>query len=152
MTKQLKEIFSNYSGDRSEVIPILQKIQNEFGFLPEEAINEVSSFLNISRTEIYGIATFYAQFRFTRPGKHVIKVCLGTACHVKGGERIMDTIKNTLNLPEEGTTPDYLFSVERVACIGCCALAPCAVIDNKVHAKLTSDQVVNIIAKTEAES
>jgi len=152
MTYQLNEILSDYTGERSNLIPMLQKIQGQYGFLPEEAINVVSNLLNISRTEIYAVATFYAQFRFTKPGKHRVKVCLGTACHVKGGERVLDTVKNTLNLSSGDTTPDYMFSVERVACIGCCALAPCAVVDNTVHAKLTPDKMKDILIKTETES
>ncbi|MBT9165217.1 MAG: NADP-reducing hydrogenase subunit HndA [candidate division WS2 bacterium] len=109
------------------------------------SLAKISKTLNISQTEIYAVATFYSQFKFTPPAKHKIEVCLGTACHVKGGEEILDAVKRTLNLENEDTTPDLEYSVERVACIGCCALAPCIRINNHVYGELTSKKVREFI-------
>lgn len=143
----IEEILDNYKGEKKELISLLQAIQDKFGYLSEESIKQISKFLNISENEIYGVATFYAQFRFQRPAKHAIKVCLGTACHVKGGEIILETFERELNIKVGEVTKDGKFSLERVACVGCCALAPVVIVDDKVYAKETSSNVKNIIDK-----
>jgi NADH:ubiquinone oxidoreductase subunit E len=119
------------------LIPILQKVQEKFGYLPEEAISEIAKFSRMSESEVFGVASFYAQFYFTRRGQHTVKVCLGTACHVRGGEKILDEIKRELDVESGGTTEDYKFSLERVACFGSCALAPVLVIDKDVYGRMT---------------
>ena len=143
---QLAEILASYKGERGAVIPILQKVQGELGYLPEEAIREVALFLRTSESELYGVATFYAQFRFTRPGEHLVRVCMGTACHMRGGERILDSVERELDIEPGGTTPDYKFSLERVACFGCCALGPVMVVDNTVHSRVSPSKVRDVLA------
>lgn len=136
----------DFAGDRSNLIPLLQKAQGAEGFLSPEAIADISSFLDISENDIYSVASFYAQFRFTRPGDHTIKVCLGTACHVRGGERILESTERALNIQCGQTTEDFKFSLERVACIGCCALAPVMVVDEEVYSKVTPAKIKEVLA------
>ncbi|MGD2028844.1 MAG: NAD(P)H-dependent oxidoreductase subunit E, partial [Desulfobacterales bacterium] len=121
-----------YEKQRGNLIPILQMVQETVAYLPAQAIKIVSQHLGIFETEVYGVATFYNQFRFHPPGKHPIKVCLGTACHVRGGDIILENFERKLGICAGETTPDREFSVDRVACVGCCALAPVAVIDETV--------------------
>jgi len=135
--EQRPDIFDAYNRERRNLIPILQKVQEELGYLPEEAVSEVAQFLRLSKNEVYGVASFYAQFRFERPGEHTIKICEGTACHVGGSVRILEELERELGIQSGGTTKDYKFSLERVACVGCCALAPVMVLDNVVHGKIT---------------
>lgn len=145
MVEQLAEILNPYKGERGTLIPVLQKVQESFGYLSQEAVSQVAKFLRVSESEIFGVASFYAQFRFSRPGEHSVKVCLGTACHVRGGVRILDTLQRELGIEPGGTTEDYKFSLERVACFGSCALAPVAVIDDKVYGRLTTTKAKEII-------
>ncbi|MBT9131571.1 NADH-quinone oxidoreductase subunit NuoE [candidate division NPL-UPA2 bacterium Unc8] len=137
----MREAIKQFTKSRENLIPILQEIQKAEKYLPPEAIYEVSRFLNLSENEIYSIATFYAQFRFARPGEHIIKICLGTACHVRGGINILESIERKLNVQAGGTTKDGKFSLERVACVGCCALAPVVIVDEDVHSKMTMKKV-----------
>ena len=126
-------------------------MQQELGYLSEEAVSEIARFLNLSESEVFGVASFYAQFRFTRPGGHNIKVCLGTACHVRGGERIMEEMERELGISSGETTGDYKFGLERVACFGSCALAPVMVIDNKVYGRMTPGRAKEILASVRSE-
>jgi NADH-quinone oxidoreductase subunit E len=121
---------------KKDVIPWLQRAQAERGFISPEAIRTISRALKVSENEIYGVATFYTQFRFKPPGKHNIKVCLGTACHVGGGQNFMEVMKIDKNLGHGETSPDGKFSLERVACLGCCALAPVVVVNEEVHGRM----------------
>ncbi|MDZ4246192.1 MAG: NADH-quinone oxidoreductase subunit NuoE [Dehalococcoidia bacterium] len=141
MVEALKEIFSAYEGEKGAVIPILQKVQAKLGFLSPEAIGDIASFLDTSSNEIFGVATFYSQFRFTRPGRHTVHVCLRTACHVKGGGTILETVEKEIGVEAGGTTGDYKFSLERVACFGSCALAPVVVIDKDVFGRVTTSKI-----------
>ena len=147
MSKQLSQILDAYQGEKGALVPILQEIQGEFGYLPEEMFSEVAKSLEISQSEIYGVATFYTQFRFTPPAEHTIKVCLGTACHVRGGADILDAVKRQLGIQQGGITKDRKFGLERVACFGCCALAPVMVVDNDVYAKMTVPKTKQILVK-----
>ena len=137
VSDKLAKIVAEYKGEKGALIPILQKVQEKFGYLPEEAISEIAKSSRISESEVFGVASFYAQFYFTRRGQHTVKVCLGTACHVRGGEKILDEIKRELNVESGGTTEDYKFSLERVACFGSCALAPVLVINKDVYGRMT---------------
>ncbi len=150
MPEQLSQILINHRGERGATIPILQKVQEEFGYLPEEAISEIAKFLGISENEIYGVASFYAQFRFKRPGEHTVRVCEGTACHVAGSQKILEEAERQLKIKPGETTPDYKFGLDRVACFGSCALAPVVVVDKTVHAKMTALKVKEILAKYSA--
>ena len=148
MQETLKPILAAYRGQRGATIPVLQKVQEKLGYLPEDAIAEVARFLGMSKNEVYGVATFYAQFRFEKQGDHTVKVCQGTACYVQGGGRIKDAVEDELKLPKGTyTTPDYKFTLETVACFGACALAPVMVVDNIVHSKLTPAKAREILGK-----
>ena len=149
--KELSDVFGRYEGKREELIPVLQDVQDELGYLPAEARTAISRFLNVPESVVYGVATFYAQFYLTRQGKHKIKVCCGTACHVRGGDRIMQTLKRRLEIGVGETTPDYQFTLERVACFGSCALAPVVVIDDKVYGRMTSPKVGTILEEMTIE-
>ena len=113
------------------MIPALQQVQGKLGYLPREAMLEIARFLNISDIDVYSVVTFYNQFRLTPPGEHLVRVCLGTACHMKGGYITMDAWKRRLSIDRGETTPDREFDLDIVACVGCCAMAPVTVLDDK---------------------
>ena len=147
----LTEILEKYpKGDRGFLIPILQEVQESYGYVSRDAIDEIGVFTGVSAGEIFGVASFYAHFRFTKPGKHTIKVCRGTACHVRGSARIQEAVERQLKIKAGETTPDGLFSLERVACFGCCALAPVVVMDKDVHGRMTSTKAQILLRKREA--
>lgn len=147
MQKEIIRILTPYKGKKSALITILQKIQEKFHYLPEEAFPQIAKFLKISENEIFGVASFYAQFKFARPGDHIVKVCLGTACHVRGGARILDTMERELGIKPGETTKDYKFSLERIACFGCCALAPVLVVDDTVYGRMNTNKAKQLIKK-----
>jgi len=133
----LEQIFSEHPRDTMELIPLLQRIQHELGYLPESAMRQVARFLNTPESSVYGVATFYEQFRLTPVGKNKITVCRGTACHVRGAQQLVDRAENRLGIKVGETTSDQQFTLETAACIGCCALAPCVMVNEEVEAKLT---------------
>jgi NADH-quinone oxidoreductase subunit E len=150
----LKHVASNlksYEDQRGNLIPILQMVQETLKYLPPEAIKLVAEHLQIFECEVYGVATFYNQFRFHPPGKHPIKVCLGTACHVRGGDIILENFERKLEIRSGETTPDREFSIEKVACVGCCALAPVAIIDETVHGHMAPSKVEGLLTRIEIE-
>ena len=126
---------------------MLQEIQIKYGYLPKDAISTLAEELKISESEIYGVATFYTQFRFIKPAHHQVKVCLGTACHVRGGNGIMETIERQLYIKHGEKTKDSQFSLDRVACMGCCALAPVMVVDKDIYGKVTLTKADSILNK-----
>jgi NADH-quinone oxidoreductase subunit E len=130
---------------------MLQLVQETISYLPPAAIGLVAEHLEISVSEVYGVATFYNQFRFTPPGRHPIKVCLGTACHVKGGEIILENFERKLEIKEGETTADREFSIDRVACVGCCALAPVALVGETLYGKMQPSKVEGIVLKVRIE-
>lgn len=134
-SQPFSEIVSGFPGDPEDLIPVLQKVQAARGYLAPDSLRGISRWLRVSENEIYGVATFFAQFRFEPPGEHVVKVCLGTACHVKGGEQILDVLRRRLEIEPGQTTPDGKYQLERVACLGCCALAPVLTVDERIHAE-----------------
>jgi len=148
---RLADIFAAYQGkngaQKGAMIPILQKVQEKEGFLSEDAINEIANFLKVSANEVYGVATFYAQFRFSHPGDHTVKVCLGTACHVRGAGQVLETVERELHCKQGEVTTDHKFGLERVACFGCCALAPVMVVDKKVYSKMSTTKVKDVLAE-----
>jgi len=152
MNKSLNGILSTYIGDKSELIPILQDIQSNLGYLPEEDIIKVSKFTGVPESEIYGVATFYTQFRFTPLGKKHIMVCKGTACHVKGAPQIIEGIERHLGIKEGEVTFDMEYSLESVGCLGCCALAPCAMINEDVESNMTLKDVKKIFSRIKRNS
>ncbi len=145
MDKSLETIFSKYEGKRENVIPILQKVQEEYTYLPQNLMAEIAEYTRVPASDIYGVATFYAQFRFTPTGENLISVCRGTACHVRGAPRIFEEITSQLGLDGEGTTEDKKYTVETVACVGCCALAPVMTINEEVHGDLTKQKVRKLV-------
>jgi NADH-quinone oxidoreductase subunit E len=136
---------------RGKLIPMLQLVQDTLGYLPPEAIGAVAEHLGVSASEVYGVATFYNQFRFTPPGRHPVKVCLGTACHVKGGEIILENFERKLEIKEGQTTADREFSIDRVACVGCCALAPVALVGETLYGKMQPSKVEGIVLRVRIE-
>jgi len=141
----IAELRREFRGERGDLIPVLQRAQDLAGYLRPDIIRAISRWLRISENEIFGVATFYAQFRFTPPGRHHIKVCLGTACHVKGGEQILITARQRLGVDIGGTTADGEYDLDRVACLGCCALAPVVAFDNKIHSQMSVLKVQRIL-------
>jgi NADH-quinone oxidoreductase subunit E len=127
------------------IIPVLQEIQDEFGYVPPEAIQRIAQSMNIPEAEIYGIVTFYSQFRLKPIGKNLIKVCHGTACHLNGAEKVASALMQMTGAREGETSSDGVFTVERVACLGCCSLAPCVSVNNEVHGGLSSDGLNAVI-------
>ena len=143
--RELAEILSRYSGASSELIPILQEVQEKFGYLPAEVMQRVAKFLRLTDNMVYGVSTFYAQFKLTPLGRRIVKVCRGTACHVRGGAKILDEVEKTLGVKAGGTSGDMEYTLETIACFGSCALAPVVVIDDVVHGRVTTSSVRGII-------
>ena len=144
----LTEILAKYpKGDRGFLIPILQEVQESYGYVSPDGVDEIGAFTGVSAGEIFGVASFYSHFRFTKPGKHTIKVCRGTACHVRGSGRILEMIERELKVKAGETTADELFSLERIACLGCCALAPVVVMDKDVHGRMSSTKARKLLTK-----
>ncbi|MCX7040969.1 MAG: NADH-quinone oxidoreductase subunit NuoE [Spirochaetes bacterium] len=146
MEQAFRALLEQWRGAKGNVIPLLQKTQDIFGFLPQEAMGEIARVTGKAPAEIYGVATFYAQFRFKPYGKHVMKVCHGTACHVQGADSLDTVVEMKLGVKPGDTTSDGEFSVERVACLGCCSLAPVVMIDGEVYGRLTGDKVGKIVS------
>jgi NADH-quinone oxidoreductase subunit E len=147
--KQYLQIFSGFKGQEGDLIPILQKTQETFGYIPQEAVERISLFLKISENQIFGVASFYSQFRFTPPGKNSIRVCLGTACHVRGGQILCDAVERELEIKPGQTTKDMRYDLERVACLGCCALAPVVQVNHDIHSRMTVIRLKETIEKYE---
>ncbi|NNL75572.1 MAG: NADH-quinone oxidoreductase subunit NuoE [Desulfobacterales bacterium] len=151
LLEHIKTDLAEIGNDRSKLIPILQLIQEKLAYLPGEAIHVVADHLDISSSEVYGVATFYNQFRFNPPGKNPVKVCLGTACHVKGGDIILENFERKLEIKAGETTPDREFSVDRVACVGCCSLAPVAVVGETVQGHMQPSKVEGLVLRARIE-
>lgn len=147
----INDILIKYGQEKGTLIPILQEVQENIGYLSEEAISQISKSINMSESEIYGVASFYAQFYFTPRGKHTVKVCLGTACHVRGGQRIMNEVISKLGIEPGETSEDYQFSLERVACFGCCALAPVMVVDKTTYPEMNRPKVDDVLKSYQSE-
>lgn len=143
--ERLNKILSSYQGREAELIPILQKVQQEFGYLPELAIKQIARFLHLPEVTIFGVATFYAQFKLVPTGRNIVKVCRGTACHVRGGARILKEVQKQLGIKPGESTPDLEYCLETVACIGACALGPTMVINNETHGNMTTKKVAEIL-------
>ncbi|MFQ5687334.1 MAG: NADH-quinone oxidoreductase subunit NuoE [Candidatus Scalindua sp.] len=144
--RPVSEIVSRCSNEQDpHLIATLQQTQEEYGYLPKQALKEVSRLMDIPLTRIFGIVTFYSQFTLIPRGRHAIKICTGTACHVKGVNDVKQKVKDQLNVVEGETTADYQFTLETVACIGTCFLAPVMMVDDRYFGKLTTDTVTDIV-------
>ena len=147
MEAKVERALSEFEGKEGELIPVLQRVQEELGYLPEWAMERVARFCGVPPSQVYGVASFYAQFRFSPLGRKRIFVCRGTACHVRGGPQILEELERLLGIKEGETTPDLEYSLETVACMGCCALAPCIMVNGKVIGKLTPKKVRELFKK-----
>ena len=148
----LEEIESRLAGisrERSKLIPILQMIQGQYQYLPKVSLELVGRHLDIPSAEVFGVATFYNQFRFNPPGRHPVKVCLGTACHVRGGDIILENFERKLEIKDGETTADREFSIEKVACVGCCALAPVVMINDDIFSNMSVVKLKEILNRYE---
>ena len=146
---ELDEIFSRYKGKPDELIPILQEVQGQFRYLPSEAMLEIAHFLRIPESAVFGVSTFYAQFKFVPMGNHMVRVCRGTACHVRGAPRILDEVEKQLDIRPGETTDDMEYSLETIACFGSCALAPVMVVDDNVYGRVTPAKVRQILGDSQ---
>lgn len=148
MKEILENILQDYIADKGNIITILQDVEKAFGFIPEEAVTWFSKKLDVPASRFFGTATFYSQFHLHPRGKNVITVCRGTACHVKGSEKLINRLSIELEMPpDQDTTADLKFTVEKVNCIGACGIAPVAVVNNEVHGKITLDTLMKEIKK-----
>jgi len=143
----VKEIISRYEKKERYLIPVLQEAQEEYGYLPEEVLKEIGLGLNLSLSQVYGVVTFYSQFHQEPRGNNIIRVCMGTACHVRGGDGVMEAIKDELEIEAGETTDDLEFTLESVACIGACGLAPVIMINDDTHGRLTPEKIPTILAQ-----
>ena len=143
--EQLDDILSQYDGESGDLIPILQEAQERFGYLQEEVMAGIAKFLRLPESTVYGVGTFYAQFKFTPTGKRIVKVCRGTACHVRRGARILSEVEKQLGIKPGETTDDFEYSLETIACFGSCALAPVVVIDKTVYGRMTTKKVAEVL-------
>ena len=141
------EVLKSFSGDKAELIPILQQVQHKLGYLPQSAMRTIAGFLKVPESTAYGVATFYAQFKFAPSGRNIVRVCRGTACHVKGGSRILQEVERRLGIKPGESTPDYEYALETVACIGACALAPTMTINDETHGEMTPKKVAEIFSQ-----
>ena len=150
MEETIRDIFSGFYGKQEEIIPILQKVQDNYSYIPEQAMRDIARFTHVPESQVYGVATFYAQFRFTPRGKKHCMVCRGTACHVNGAPRILEEIETVLGIKEGETTEDLEYSLETVACIGACSLAPTVMINDQVEAKLNPKKVRKLFKREDS--
>ncbi|MFA5308459.1 MAG: NADH-quinone oxidoreductase subunit NuoE [Dehalococcoidales bacterium] len=144
---RVDEILKSFTGGKSELIPILQQVQQALGYLPEDAMRRIAGFVREPESTVYGVATFYAQFKLVPTGRNVVRVCRGTACHVKGGDRILREVQRYLGIKPGESTPDMEYALETVACIGACALAPTMTINNETHGEMTTRKVAEIFGQ-----
>jgi NADH-quinone oxidoreductase subunit E len=150
--EKLKDVFSHYQGEKHELIPILQETQGKFRYLPAAAMQEISRFLHVPEATIFGVSTFYAQFKLTPLGKKVVRVCRGTACHVRGSAKVLAEMEKRLGIKAGETTDDMEYTLETVACIGACALAPTMTIDNETYGKMTTKKVAEVLGDRSGET
>ena len=146
ITSAFDQIFDTLSPEESNLIPLLQKAQDKDGYISSERVEEIADYLKMTENEIFGVASFYSQFRFTPPGEHSISVCLGTACHVSGGEALLNTLERDLELSPGESSPDGKFDLNRVACLGCCALAPVVKVDDEIYSNVNIIKLNDILS------
>jgi NADH-quinone oxidoreductase subunit E len=139
------KVLSSFNGEKSELIPILQQVQQKLGYLPQVAMKNIAGFLKMPESTVFGVATFYAQFKFVPMGRNIIKVCRGTGCYVKGSPRILEELEKQLGIKDGGTTKDMEYSLETVACFGSCALAPVVVVNDRVYGRMTPEKARELI-------
>ena len=146
---QVDEILESCKGEKADLIPILQQVQQKYGYLPEEALKRIAKSLDVPESTVFGVATFYAQFKLVPTGRNIVKVCRGTACHVRGGARILKEVEKQLGIKPGESTSDLEYALETVACIGACALAPTMTINNDTHGQMTTKKVAEVFGDRE---
>lgn len=144
-SEKVEAIIRNYSGSRDSLISILHDVQSDYGYLPEDALRVVAKQLDLPLIQVYGVATFFKAFSLKPRGQHIVSVCLGTACHVRGAPAVLDEVKRELGIEPGATTQDMRFTLETVNCLGCCALGPIMVVDGKYHGDLSPGKVRKIL-------
>ena len=149
MASKVAAIIKKYDGDKGQLVSMLQDIQTEYHYLPKDALDEVVTLLGVPASQVYSVATFFKAFSLTPRGRHLIKVCLGTACHVRGAAKVVEKMELDLGVKRTETTPDQRYTLETVNCVGCCALGPMVMIDEKYHGQISSDKVSPLLAKYE---
>ena len=147
--EEMRGILESTNSNGTSLVTLLQKVQRRFGYLPREAMIEVARAKGVSPAAVFGVASFYNQFRMIPPGKHPVKMCMGTACHIKGGNAILKVLETKLGIGEGEVTEDRLYSLDRVACVGCCAMAPVAVVGEEVHGNMMPTSVDGIMLAVE---
>ena len=143
----IDDILAKRKGEKGALIPILQDAQGVYGYLPREVLERIAEYLEVPFSRVYGVATFYSQFYLTRRGKNIIKICDGTACHVRGAGRNMEALEQMLNIQPGGTTEDYQFTYEVVYCLGACALGPVAVVNGQVKGRCNAERMQKIVSE-----
>jgi NADH:ubiquinone oxidoreductase subunit E len=147
----LEQILASYKGEKEELVPILQEVQENFGYLPEKTMLEIARFIGVPESHVYSVASFYAQFRLLPLGRKRVAVCRGTACHIRGAPKILSVIEQTVGLKEGETSEDLEYTLETVACIGCCALAPCVRINREVSGEMTHEKAKELFREDKHE-
>jgi NADH:ubiquinone oxidoreductase subunit E len=147
---EVEEVLSRFRGDKAELIPILQQVQEVLGYLPEDALTRIAAFTRVPESTVFGVATFYSQFRLEPMGRNLIRVCRGTGCYVKGSPRLLDELEALLGIKDGETTADLEFTLETVACFGSCALAPVVVLNGKVYGSMTPTKVKALLRAQQA--
>ncbi len=147
MKEPIGTILTQYPvNDRGSLIPMLQEVQKQEGYISKDAIVKISRHLRVSRGTVYGVATFYSQFKFNPPGRNSIKICLGTACHVQGGDFLLNALQLEIGIKPGETTEDGRFDLERVACLGCCAIAPVMMINKNIHSHMSVIRIRQVLS------
>ena len=149
--RETRQVLAAFNRKKGNLIPALQRVQQKLGYLPREAMSTIAEYLNIPPVDVYGVVTFYNQFRLNPPGRHSVRVCLGTACHMKGGYITLDAWKRRLKIDPGQTTPDREFDLDTLACVGCCTMAPVSVVDSQPQAQVEPTKVDGILLAFERE-
>jgi NADH-quinone oxidoreductase subunit E len=147
IASKVDEVLGKFTGEKANLIPILQQVQQVLGYLPEEAMSRIARFVDVPECSVFGVATFYAQFQLFPRGRNLVRVCRGTGCYVKGAPRLIDELEKLLGIKEGETTPDMEYTLETVACFGSCALAPVMVVNDRVYGRVTPDKVKEILGR-----
>jgi NADH-quinone oxidoreductase subunit E len=151
LVRQVDEILAYFKRDQSELIPVLQQVQQKLGYLPEEALQRIARYLNVPECTVFGVATFYALFKLAPTGKRLVRVCRGTACHVRGGARILQEVEKNLGIKQGETSADFENTIQTIACFGSCALAPVVVVGEKVYGRMTPAKVEKVLSETKPQ-
>jgi len=147
MDEKVAAVIDKYNADKGQLISILQDVKSELYYLPKEALIQVSDTMGIPLSQVYSVATFFKAFSLTPRGKHLINLCLGTACHVRGASKVLEQVERSLKISRGETTGDYKFTLETVNCMGCCALGPVVNIDGEYFGQMSADKVASILKK-----